>query len=437
VHDHVTAGTVILGLAGFRLLSVSEYGGELEQAIETTATEAFCLSCGALARLHGRRPTWVRDLPVAGRPTVLVWVKRIWRCVTERCSRQTWTETTEAIRPRMSLTERARAEACRRVGEDIDSVAAIATEFGVSWGTVMAAVREYGTPRVDDPSRLAGVVGLGVDEHAWSRAGRNRWTRFATGVVDLTPGRPARLLDVLNARTGKAYGAWIAAQEQMWRDQIRFAALDPFRGYATALATELPDAVRVLDAFHVVKLANDSVDQVRRRVQQQTLGHRGHKHDPLYEIRRLLRRGAEHLTDTQVEKMNTALAVGDPNGEVTIAWHMAQRVRSIYHAPNEEQGRRRARELIEILPTCPISEVARLGRTLRSWRLELLAYFDTGGASNGPTEAINLLIEKTRRVGHGFRNFSNYRLRLLLACGVDWQTPSATPIRGRLPRLAA
>jgi transposase len=69
-----------------------------------------------------------------------------------------------------------------------------------------------------------------------------------------------------------------------------------------------------------------------------------------------------------------------------------------------------------------------------SWRVELLAYFTTGGVSNGPTEAINLLIKKIKRVGHGFRNFDNCRLRLLLHCGVDWDTIRATPIRGRLPR---
>ena len=68
---------------------------------------------------------------------------------------------------------------------------------------------------------------------------------------------------------------------------------------------------------------------------------------------------------------------------------------------------------------------------------ELLAYFDTGGVSNGPTEAINPLIKKIKRVGHGFRNFDNYRLRLLLHCGVDWDTIPATPIRGRLPRSVA
>ncbi len=68
------------------------------------------------------------------------------------------------------------------------------------------------------------------------------------------------------------------------------AALDPFRGYATTIATELPDATRVLDAFHVVKLANTALGEVRRRVQQDTLGHRGHAGDPLSRIRRLLLR---------------------------------------------------------------------------------------------------------------------------------------------------
>ena len=80
---------------------------------------------------------------------------------------------------------------------------------------------------------------------------------------------------------------------------------------------------------------------------------------------------------------------------------------------------------------------AAAARTLDSWRTELLAYFDTNRISNGPTEAINLLIKKIKRVGHGFRNFDNYRLRLLLYCGTDWDTPRATPIRGRLPRFIA
>ncbi|WP_035060673.1 transposase, partial [Cellulomonas bogoriensis] len=67
------------------------------------------------------------------------------------------------------------------------------------------------------------------------------------------------------------------------------------------------------------------------------------------------------------------------------------------------------------LHTCPIPEVARLGRTLRAWRTQILTHFDTDGVSNGGTEAINLIIEKTRRLAHGFRTFTHYRLRILLA----------------------
>ena len=70
--------------------------------------------------------------------------------------------------------------------------------------------------------------------------------------------------------------------------------------------------------------------------------------------------------------------------------------------------------MIASFPTCPIPEVARLGRTLRAWKQQVLAYFATKGVSNGGTEAVNLLIEKTRRIAHGFRNFDNYRLRILL-----------------------
>lgn len=84
-----------------------------------------------------------------------------------------------------------------------------------------------------------------------------------------------------------------------------------------------------------------------------------------------------------------------------------------------------------------VPELLLLARTIDSWREELLGSFDTGGVCNGPTDAMNLLIKKIKRVGPGFRNFDNYRLRLLLHCGVDWHTQQPTRIRGRLPRVAA
>jgi transposase len=84
-----------------------------------------------------------------------------------------------------------------------------------------------------------------------------------------------------------------------------------------------------------------------------------------------------------------------------------------------------------------VAELSRLARTVRAWEAEILAWHTTDGCSNGPTEAVNLLIKKVKRVGHGFRSFDNYRLRLLLHCGVRWQTPPTARLRSRSRRLVA
>src|SRR5690606_5389343 len=275
----------------------------LELLVETTATDVYCGRCGTRAQVHDRREHLLRDVPVAGRATVLVWWKRIWRCPDRACAVRTWTEQSPLGAPRQSMTARAKAWVTRRVGADGETVSSVARSLGVGWWSVMRAVVEVGRPLVDDPGRLADVSGLGVDEHAWQRANAVRHTQYATGVVGLRPGRPARLLEVVPGRSGGVYGDWLAQQPEQWREQVTVAALDPFRGYLNALREHLPDATHVLDAFHVTALGMKVVDEVRRRVQQDTLHRRGHKGDPLYEVRRLLRRRADRLSPGAIARL--------------------------------------------------------------------------------------------------------------------------------------
>jgi transposase len=426
-------GAVVLGLEGFRLVAVDEHDGELELAVETTNDMVGCPCCGAVATAHGRRPVRVRDLPVGGRPTTLIWIKRLWRCRYERCATRTWSETSLDVPARASLTTRAAREACRRVGPDGEAVAVVAADFGVGWGTVMRAVAEHGTPLVDDPARLEGVAALGVDETAYLAATSSHGTEFATGLVDLTrTGGPARLLDVVPGRSGAVLSSWLRGRDAGWRCGVAVAALDPFRGYASALRAQLPGAVRVLDAFHVVKLGFDAVDQVRRRVQQETLGHRGRAGDPLYGIRRVLRRGHDHHSDLSWTRLLRGLDLGDPRGEVAAAWIAAQDLRLLYRHRDPARAAAAFYRWLAFCADSNVPELQRLARTLDSWRDELLARFTVADVSNGPTEAINLLIKKVKRVGHGFRNFANYRLRLLLHCGIVWDAPATTMLRGRL-----
>ena len=173
----------------------------------------------------------------------------------------------------------------------------------------------------------------------------------------------------------------------------------------------------MLDAFHIVKLTGDAPGEVRRRAQQDTLGHCGHKGDPLYQIRILLRASHDRHTKHQQERLRAAFTEDQAHIRVKVAYHCAQHVRDAFHQNTPAQGRRLAAHLVESLPTCPIPNIARLGRTLRTWKDAFLAYFDTGGASNGPTEAINGIIELGRRIARGYRNPTNYQLRMLLIAG--------------------
>jgi transposase len=167
----------LLDLDGFQLVSAELVDGEWQLAVQTTATVIGCVGCGVRATPHGRRTVRVRDLPIGGRPVVLAWRKRIWRCREPACRVRTWTEQAAAIRPRAVLTERARAEACRRVGTDAHAVAAVARDLGVGWATIMRAVHEHGIPLVDDPARLDGVGRLGLDETTFLKATRLAPTR--------------------------------------------------------------------------------------------------------------------------------------------------------------------------------------------------------------------------------------------------------------------
>jgi transposase len=426
--------TALVGLDGFVVGAHELVDGEWWLLVETTVDVVGCASCGARAVGHGWRRVQVRDVPIAGRPVRLVWAKRLWRCPDDDCAARTWSETHPAIAPRSSLTARAKRTICQRVGRDGASVAQVAAEFGVGWHAAMAAVAEIGQPLVDDPDRLGAPSALGLDETSYLRANATHPRVMVTGFADLDR---HVLLDVEPGRSGGVVRDWLDQRDDEWLAGIEVAVVDPFRGYAAGLTSRLLDATIVVDHFHAVRLGNRAIDDVRRRVQQTTLGHRGRAHDPLYRIRKLLLVAHERLNEQQQDRLIRLIGLGDRDGEVAAAYLAKELLREVYAARRLSWARARLRRFYRHCERSGVAECRRLAKTIRAWEAEVLA-FHTTGRSNGPTEGINLLIKKIKRVGHGFRNFKNYRLRLLLHCGgIQWQTPATTRVRGRQPRIAA
>ena len=189
--------------------------------------------------------------------------------------------------------------------------------------------------------------------------------------------------------------------------------------------------------IRVVRLGLACVDDVRRRVQQTQTGHRGRTGDPLYGIRRLLRRHRDRLSTKARGRLQAGLIAADPDGEVTLAWAIAQELMDLYRLDDPDLARTHAEALITGLRDCPIPELARLGRTLHAWQAELCAHIDHPDVSNGPTENLNLKIKNTKRIARGYRNFTHYRLRLLLNHGRIREDHPPTRIRTRRPRFVA
>ncbi|MGH2613788.1 MAG: ISL3 family transposase [Thermomicrobiales bacterium] len=414
---------VLLGLPDVHVEAVEREAAVVTVTVSTPWQLMGCPDCGVVAPSRGRRRRVLHDVPHGGARVRLVWRQRTWRCPETACPRGTFVEQVpDLVAPRGSITNRAVGWVVGQLRREHATIAGLARRLGVSWWALWRLVRPELERLATDESRFTGVTSLGVDEHIWHHGDRRtKGPKELTGMVDLTrdqEGRVhARLLDLVPGRSKKAYADWLHQRGDSFRKAVKVAALDPFGGYKSAIDDQLADATAVLDAFHVVKLGTTVVDEVRRRVQQDTTGHRGRKGDPLFGIQNILRAGAENLTDKQQARLARAINADDAHEEVFVAWQCAQQLRAAYRTRDLAEGRRQAEKILASFHRCPIGEVARLGRTLRRWREAFLAYFTTDRANNGPTEAVNGLIELHRRLARGYRNRDNYRLRMLLAAG--------------------
>lgn len=337
--------------------------------------------------------------------------------------RTLWRQDTHAAaEPRAKLSRRGLRWALEAIVVQHLTVARVAEGLGVAWNTANDAVLAEGKRvLIDHEHRLDGVAVLGVDEHVWRHT--RRGDKYVTVIIDLTPVRDgtgsARLLDVVEGRSKRAFKTWLADRPNPWRDGVEVVAMDGFTGFKTAAAEEAPDAIAVMDPFHVVRLAGDALDRCRRRVQLAMHGHRGLKDDPLYKSRRTLHTGAGLLTDKQIERL-TALFADEGHVEVEATWGIYQRMVAAYRHEDRRQGRELMVKLIEAIGTevpKALVEVITLGRTLKKCAADVLAYFDRPGTSNGPTEAINGRLEHLRGSALGFRNLTNYIARSLLETG--------------------
>jgi transposase len=404
----------LVGLKDVRVLHYARRGPQVELVIEQVVTDPRCPGCGAPARVKERPLVRYVDLPVYGTAMRLGWRKHRMRCPDPDCPRRSWVLGDHRIAAKQCLlTTRAAKWATVQVGTG-RTVSEVAAELDCDWHTVNDAVTTYGAALLAaDRKRLNRTVAIGLDETSFVRLAEHR-TSYATTVCDV---EHHQIIDILPSRHFVDVAGFLDKQPANWKQRIAFGALDMSATYAAVYSVILPKAAQVVDGFHVISLANRALDEVRRRVQNEQTGHRGRRDDPLYRARRVLLAGEERLTVKAAQRLASLLSLGDPNAEVAIAYRVKERLREFYRVTSLPAARHMLEDLIEHCRrrTMP-PELQKLGRTLHAW-FDKICNYHLARVSNGPTEALNNLIKRIKRIGFGFRNFDNYRIRALLYAG--------------------
>jgi len=418
----------LVGLKEVVVLAYERRGRDVELMIEQVTGDVRCPACQEPAQVKERPVVHYVDLPVYGTAMSLAWKKHRMRCVNKSCPKRTWVLSDHRIAAKNCLlTTRAAKWATVQVGGG-RTVSEVAAELACDWHTVNDAVCTYGAALLAaDRKRLNKTSAIGLDETSFIKLASKKQADYATTVADV---ENHQIIDILATRKYTDVAGWIDKQPKAWKERIEYGALDMSATYAAVYSVMLPKAAQVVDPFHVISLANRCLDGVRRRIQIEQLGHRGRRDDPLYRARRVLLMGEEKLDADATARLASLLELGDPGAEVAIAYRVKERLRDFYRTKDPKVAKAILEELqSHCLRRAMPPEVQKLGRTIRTW-FDKIANFHLARVSNGPTESLNNLIKRIKRIGFGFRNFENYRIRVLLYAGKpNWRVLGSIVVR--------
>jgi transposase len=333
------------------------------------------------------------------------------------------------------VTTRLRRECGVGIADRFTCVQAGAEHYRVSWPVAHRAYVAHVGELLAEP--LPPVCVLGIDE---TRRGKIRWVqdpvsgrwtvahdRWHTAVVDVAG--TGGLLAHIDGRTAARVAEWLLAQPDPWRAGVTHVTIDLSASYLRAVSDALPDAVVVADRFHLVRLANDMLTEVRQRATREARGRRGRKRDPEWAGRRRLLTAHERLTPEAFAKLwNSLIDAGDPGIEILHAYTVKESLRQLLDLagthPDREAISHRLWRFYDQAASSHSPEVHRLAATIETWWPAVEAALTTGH-SNARSEGYNRLAKHQGRNAFGFRNVNNQRRRIRWACTRQHRRASA------------
>jgi transposase len=383
------------GVRGYEYTRTDYQGGHTIFTIRQAPESCRCSACGS-AQLHsrGRIERRFRTVPIGRRPTFVVLpIPRV-ECQACGAVRQVVISFADPRRSYTSSFERYALELGRRM-----TIRDVALHLDVSWDTIKDIQkrdlsRRYAKPKLKHLRRIA------IDEIAVAKG-----HRYLTIVMDLESGA------VVFVGDGKGADALAPFWKRLRPSKaaIEAVAMDMSAAYRGAVSAHLPKATIVFDHFHVIKLYNDRLSQLRRDLHREAT-EKMHK-DVLKGTRWLLLKNPENLDEEKDERsrLEEALAL---NKSLAVAYYMKEDLRRFWEQPGKRFATAFLNDWIGRAQASGIRMLKQMAKTLAAHRSGLLAYYDAM-ITSGPMEGTNNKIKTMKRQAYGFRDHEFFKLKIL------------------------
>lgn len=382
--------TKLLDMEHMNIREIEVTESEILLHVDMKRRLVSCPVCGNMTdSVHDYRIQKVKDSPVQGK--ALVWLYRKRRYVCHSCGKR-FLERNWLLPKWHRLTNRLALQAIGKLSAKM-SRKDIAKELYVSESTICRWMNltEYGRP-----SRLPPV--LSIDEFR-GNSGGEKFQCILTSPVQ------KRILDILpDCREPHIYEY---LQQFPNRNEVRYFVSDMRKDYISMAKDLFPNAKIVIDKFHVVRYCTWALENVRKRVQKSL-----HPDERKYfkRSRTLLLKRMNHLTPNGREAVIRMLRF---QSDLRDAYLLKEKFYSFMDSKDSEEARKRLHEFGLFAAATDLKEFEPLFTVLRNSSKYILNSFDTG-YTNGFTEGCNNKIKVLKRIAFGYRNFNNFRQRILM-----------------------
>jgi transposase len=392
--------TVRLKLKRIRVIEVEvDLTERLEVVISDLRSVVTCPFCGlSTTKVHDTRRVKVKDLPIFGAKTTLIWLRRRFTC--DNCGGR-HLETHPAFEGKMT---RRLARAIVKDARQL-SITEITRRYGFAWSTIMALVSTW-SERVATHRRKQRCRVLLIDETSLRRR-----HRYVTVLVNAETGDA---LGVIEHRSARALRAFLTQQGHRWLKGVEVVVTDGSGAYRAAIQTHLAHATHVVDRFHAVRWFATGLIEVRRRIQR--VGDKGERpafEPSIFRSRYLQLRRRDHLSEPQYVHL---IGVVSQDPELWHAWRLVQMLYGVYEAATDADAERRIEEFVHKWAELPVPEFKTVLKVLAKWLPEILAFHRENRITNGRLEGQMNKLGVLKRIADGFVNPDNFGARALLWC---------------------